>query len=111
VFVALGIQHAMRMRHVVFCGLSGFNIFLHIILKKARFSKKKRNNLLNIRVKCVSIFSTILSEAFLILRITEQDRSKMYTDLHVKYPLFLSGFNETKRILIILKRTLKYQVS
>jgi len=27
---ALGIQHAMRMRHVVICGLPGFAIFFHI---------------------------------------------------------------------------------
>ena len=31
VFVALGTQHAMRMRRSVFCGLLGFPIFFHII--------------------------------------------------------------------------------
>jgi len=31
VFVALGIQHAMRMRHIVICGLSESTIFSHII--------------------------------------------------------------------------------
>jgi len=31
VFVALGIQHAMRMRHVVIGGLSGYAVFFHII--------------------------------------------------------------------------------
>jgi len=31
VFVALGIQHAKRMLHVVFCTLSGSTIFFHII--------------------------------------------------------------------------------
>ena len=31
VFVALGIQHAMRMLHIVICGLSGSTVFFHII--------------------------------------------------------------------------------
>ena len=31
VFVALIIQHAMRMRRIVICGLSGSKIFFHII--------------------------------------------------------------------------------
>jgi class 3 adenylate cyclase len=31
VFVALSIQHAMRILHVVICGLSGFTVFSYII--------------------------------------------------------------------------------
>ena len=31
VFVALGIQHAMRVRHIVICGLSGSTTFFNII--------------------------------------------------------------------------------
>ena len=31
VIVALGIQHAMRMRHDVICSQPGFTIFFHVI--------------------------------------------------------------------------------
>jgi hypothetical protein len=32
VSVALGTQHAMRMRHIVICGMAGSAIISHIIL-------------------------------------------------------------------------------
>jgi len=35
-YVALGIEHAMRMRYIVISGLSGSNIFVHFMLQKAR---------------------------------------------------------------------------
>jgi hypothetical protein len=35
VFVALGIQHAMRVRHIAICGIPGPTIFLHIISSTA----------------------------------------------------------------------------
>jgi len=37
-FVALVIQHAMLMRHIVVYGLHGFTAFFHIISKRARLS-------------------------------------------------------------------------
>jgi hypothetical protein len=37
----LAIQHAMRIRHIVICGLSGSTTFFDIIALKTKFSKKK----------------------------------------------------------------------
>jgi len=39
-FVALVIQHAMRMHHIVIGGLSGPTKVFHIISKTARFKQK-----------------------------------------------------------------------
>ena len=54
VCVALGIQHAMRMRRILICGLPGTKIFsFHAIPYTARFSKKK----CYWKTKCVFWFS------------------------------------------------------
>jgi hypothetical protein len=53
VFVALGIQQAMRMRHIVICGLPGSTVFFHIFHKRHDFRKKK---VVEHKV-CVVIFS------------------------------------------------------
>jgi len=39
VFLALVIQHAMGMSHIVICGLPGCTIFFHVISQIARFSR------------------------------------------------------------------------
>ena len=56
VFVAVGIQHAMRVRRVVIFNLLGFhNIFPHCLINATIFEKKKRA----VQHKmCVLVFST-----------------------------------------------------
>jgi hypothetical protein len=52
VFVALGIQHAMRMCHIVICGLPDIRIFPHYLINGAILDKKILNR------ECVLIFCT-----------------------------------------------------
>jgi hypothetical protein len=52
-----------------------------------------KKKLLNI--KCVLIFFRTLAETFCIVRRNERDMTKVYIDLHLKYPFFRYDFNET----------------
>jgi len=85
VFVALGMQQAMRTLHPVICELSIPNVFFHIISSMARFLENKFTE-----NKIGFNFLEILCEAQGILRRTQQDKSKLYIDIDIKCALFLS---------------------
>jgi hypothetical protein len=89
VFVALDIQHVMRIRHIVNCCLPGSTIFYHIIYYTARFSGKKIIE----HKMCILVFLPVLSETFLVLSRIQRDVIKVL-GLQVKCPL-LSYFSKT----------------
>jgi len=59
VFVALGIQHAMRLRHIFFCACPALQYFSTLFHKRYDFRKKKKN-IVSEHETCVLIFSTTL---------------------------------------------------
>jgi len=60
-----------------------YNVFPHYLIKDTIFQQQVLN------IKCVfGVSLYLLSQTFLILRITERSRSKIFICLHVKHPLF-----------------------
>ena len=95
----------MRMRSVVLSSVVCLAVprFSPLSHKLYDFQGKKKENEM-----CVLIFWTIFVWNISHSRRNERDRSKMFIVLRVKYPLFLSDFNET---WIFSTDFLKYQIS
>jgi hypothetical protein len=85
VFVALGTQHAMGMRHTVICGLPRSTIFFHIITQPEQFFFEGVGGITEHKM-CVLFSLRLLSETL----------------------LFVSDFNETNFLDIFFKNTQIY---
>jgi len=83
VSVALVMQHAIRMRRIVICGLPRSTTLFQIYSNGTILEKK--NKIKALKINCVLTLSTVLSEIFFILRRTERDVIKLYVGLHVQY--------------------------
>ena len=104
-FVALGIQHAMRIRDSVICGLPGCTIFFHIISQQRDVREE------NFKQEMCGFCLEILPEIFLALRRIKKDMIKNICWFHVKWPLFLSDFNENRVFMTDFQKIVQYQIS
>jgi len=107
VFVALVIQHAMRMRHIVIYGLSGCTTFFHIISYDTVFGKK---GYWTSNTVCL-IFSTNF-----FWDIYHFKKNWARYDLNVywsscKVPVMLSDFNLTWIFSTDFQKILRYKIS
>ena len=89
-FVALGIQHAMRMCHTVICGLPRCIIFFYIISQKGLFSKNRYWT----KNVCFALLYKLYLKHFSFLEELSEIWSKFYSGLHVKCISFSSHLNE-----------------
>ena len=106
-FVALGIQHVMRIRHITICGLSTSTIIFHIISQTARFSKKKVIE----HQMCVLIFSNSVRNISHSKKNWARYDHKCMLALLVKHRLFFPYFNETWIFSANIWKILKCKIS
>jgi hypothetical protein len=85
VSVALGIQHVMRMRHIAILARPALQYFSILSHEQHDFRGGGGFNILY----------KFCSKHFSLQEEISEIRCKMCIGVHVKYPLFLSDFNET----------------
>jgi hypothetical protein len=108
VSVALVIQHAKRMRRIILSSVACLAVPYFPTLSHKRHDFRK--NVIEHKM-CVLIFSTILSETFLIVRRIQRD---IIINVHrslCKVPLLLSDFIETLIFWTDFRKIQIYQMS
>ena len=86
--VDLSIQHAMRMRHIVTCGLSGCTVFFSTLFHKRHVLRKE---VLGQKVR-VMISSPTFAQNFLILGRTGRDMIIYIYSYSCKVPVITVRF-------------------
>jgi len=103
------LRHPACNAHAPYCHLWPvriYNVYPHYLINSTILEKKL------LSIKCVfRFFSHLWSEKVIILRRTGRDVVKTYIDVHVKYPLFLSNFNETWIFSTDFRKIPKYKIS
>jgi len=104
-----GIQHEMRFRHIVICGLPHSAVrFPHYITNCTIFGGGeeggREGGIIDHKMCVWSFSTTFFRNIYFFKEELSELLSAMYTDLRVKYRLFSSDFNETCTFSIDLKK-------